>query len=146
MVDQGYARSTSDHYMYIKKFDTDDFIILLVYVNNILIVRRDKSKIEKLKEFNKSFYIKDLGSTRKILGMKIARDQKTRCLCISLHEREVTRSLSLGWRGEILGWSPAQCRPTRRPIPLHVGVGLQRNLDSEFDCDLEKKFEKDLET
>jgi len=84
MVNQGYTRSTSDHCMYVKKFNNDDFIILLLYIDDMLIVRRDKSKIEKLKkELSKYFDMKDLGLTTQILGMKISRDRKTRYLWVS---------------------------------------------------------------
>ena len=65
--------------MYIKKFNNDDFIILLIYVDDMLIVGRDKSKIGKLKkEPRKSFDMKDLRLARQIMGMKISNDQKTR--------------------------------------------------------------------
>jgi len=45
--------------VYVKKFVSNDFIILLIYVDNILIVGWDKSNIEKLKELSKSFDMKD---------------------------------------------------------------------------------------
>jgi len=70
--------------MYVKKFDSDDFIILLIYINDMVIVGRDKFKIENLKkELSKSFDIKDLGSGRIILEMKICRDRKTKCQWVS---------------------------------------------------------------
>ena len=70
--------------MYVKKFDSDDFIILLIYINDMVIVGRDKFKIENLKkELSKSFDIKDLGSGRIILEMKISRDRKTKCQWVS---------------------------------------------------------------
>lgn len=49
--------------MYVKKFASCDFIILLIYID-MLIVGWDMSKIEKLKELGMSFDIKDLGPTR----------------------------------------------------------------------------------
>ena len=61
--------------LYVNKYDSNDFIILLIYVDGILIVGRDKSKIEKLKnELSKSLDM-DLGSARQILGMKISRNR-----------------------------------------------------------------------
>ena len=33
MVGQGYARSASDRRVYVKKFDSDDFMILLIYID-----------------------------------------------------------------------------------------------------------------
>ena len=86
MVDQGYAQSASDYYVYVKKFDSDDFIIMLIYVDDMVIVEWDKSKIEKLKkELSKPFEMKDLGPARQILGMMISRDRKMRHLWVS-HE------------------------------------------------------------
>ena len=65
MVYQNYARSALDHCAYVNKFDSDDFIIMLIYVDDMLIVGRDKSKIENLKKkLNKSFHMKDLGHAR----------------------------------------------------------------------------------
>lgn len=61
----GYSKTTFDHCVFVKKLFNDDFIILLLYVDDILIVGHDTSKIEKLKnDFNKSFAMKDLGSTK----------------------------------------------------------------------------------
>ena len=60
-----YSKITSDHCVVVKKFSDNDFVILLLYVDNIQIVSHDTVKIEKLKkELNKSFAIKDLGPTK----------------------------------------------------------------------------------
>ena len=67
----------SDHWVFVKRFSDGDFIILLLYVDDLLIVGHNMSKIEKLKkELSKSFSMKDLGPTKQILGMKITRDRK----------------------------------------------------------------------
>ena len=51
-------------------------IILLLYVDDMLIVGKDKSQISKLKEdLCKFFAMKDLGAVRQILGMKITHDR-----------------------------------------------------------------------
>ena len=77
MVSHGYNRTTSDHCVFTIKFSEYDFIILLIYVDDMLIIGHDSSKIDRLKrELSKSFVIKDLGSTKHILGMKISRDRK----------------------------------------------------------------------
>ena len=47
----------------------------------MLIVGQDASKIDNLKkEISKSFVMKDLGSAKQILGMKISYDRKSRKL------------------------------------------------------------------
>ena len=51
-------------------------IILIVYVDHIILTRDDKPKMEQLKErLAAEFKIKDLGSLRYFLGMKVARNR-----------------------------------------------------------------------
>ena len=65
MVDHGYHRTTSDHYIFMKRFPDGNFIILLLYVDDMLIIGYDVKKIQILKEeISKSFAIKDLGSKK----------------------------------------------------------------------------------
>ena len=75
MMSHGYNRTSSDHCVFTRKFSDDDFTILLLYVE--LIIGHNSSKIDRLKkELNKSFSMKDLGSTKQILGIKISCDRK----------------------------------------------------------------------
>ena len=84
MMIHGYSRTSSDHCVFTRKFSNDDFIILLLYVDDMLIIGHDSSKIDRLKRaLNKSFAMKDLGSAKQILGMKISRDRKNRKLWLS---------------------------------------------------------------
>ena len=79
-----YDRTTFDHCVFTKKFSNDDFIILLLYVDDMLIVGHDVGKIGKLKrELSKSYAMKDLGSVKQILGMKILHDRKKRKIWLS---------------------------------------------------------------
>ena len=48
MVIQGYTRSEYDHCLYFKKLN-DIFIILVLYVDNMLIVRKSMDEINRLK-------------------------------------------------------------------------------------------------
>ncbi|RDX71772.1 hypothetical protein CR513_48830, partial [Mucuna pruriens] len=50
MCEQGYKKTTSDHYVFVIKFSNDNFIIVLLYVDDILIVGKSVSKIDKLKK------------------------------------------------------------------------------------------------
>ena len=49
MVEHGYDRNASDHCVFVKKFSDEEFIILLLYVDDMLIVGRDAGKIDKRK-------------------------------------------------------------------------------------------------
>ena len=50
MVEHGYDRTAFDHCVFVKKFSDGEFIILLLYVDDMLIVGRDIGKIDKLKK------------------------------------------------------------------------------------------------
>ena len=41
MGEQGYRKTTSDHCVFVHKFSNDDFVILLLYVDDILIAGRN---------------------------------------------------------------------------------------------------------
>ena len=65
MMRHGYNRTSSDHCVLTRKFSDDDFIILLLYVDDMLIIGHDSSKIDRLKrELRKYFSMKDLGSAK----------------------------------------------------------------------------------
>ena len=49
MIENRYKRTASVHYVYIKWFD-ENFIILLLYVDDMLIFRKDMSIIDRLKK------------------------------------------------------------------------------------------------
>jgi hypothetical protein len=56
MVEHEYDRTTSDHCVFVKKFSDGEFIILLLYVDDMLIVGHDTSKTDRLnEELSKSF-------------------------------------------------------------------------------------------
>ena len=86
MDKQGFKRTSSDHCVFIKGFPNDQFIILLLYVDDMLIVGQDAQKITLLKkELGKSFAMKDLGQARQILGIKITRNRNNGKLWLSQH-------------------------------------------------------------
>jgi ATP-binding cassette subfamily B (MDR/TAP) protein 1 len=84
MGEQGYKRCSSDHCVFIHRFSGDDYIILLIYVDDILIVGKNVSRIARLnKELSKSFAMKDLGPVKCILDMRFERDRKSNKLYLS---------------------------------------------------------------
>ncbi|KAL5838732.1 hypothetical protein ACOSQ3_015901 [Xanthoceras sorbifolium] len=88
-----YNRTTADHCVFIKKFSDGDFIILLLYVDDMLIVDQDIGKINRLKkELSKSFAMKDLRPAKQILGMTITRNRQNRRIWLS-QERYVEKVL-----------------------------------------------------
>ena len=93
MVSQGYKRTAADQCVYIQRFQDGNFVALLLYVDDMLIVGKDAMKISQLKkELSKSFDMKDLGPAQQILGMQIIRDRKKKRLWLS-QEKYVERVL-----------------------------------------------------
>jgi transposase InsO family protein len=84
MEEQGYRKTTSDHCVFVQKFPDGDFIILLLYVDDMLIVGMNSLRIDRLKkQLSQSFAMKDLGPAKQILGVRIQRSRKDKKLFIS---------------------------------------------------------------
>ena len=49
MTEQGYDRCHSDHYVYFKRLDKERYIILLLYVDDMLVARFNMQDINVLK-------------------------------------------------------------------------------------------------
>lgn len=125
MSDHGYNRTSSDHCVFFKKFTDGNFIILLVYVDDMLIVGHDASKIDKLKkELSKSFAMKDLGAAKQILGMKIFRDRKKKKLWLS-QEQYVEKVLER--------FNMSKSKPVSTPLAGHMKLSSTQCPTSETE-------------
>jgi hypothetical protein len=84
MTKQGYSRCHSNHCVYFKRLENGSYIILLLYVHDMLFVGSNMHDINFLKnKLANSFAMKDLGVAKKILGMRITRDRKNCKLTLS---------------------------------------------------------------
>ncbi|KAH9794327.1 hypothetical protein KPL71_004856 [Citrus sinensis] len=84
IMNLGYNRLSSDHCAYYKRFKDSDFIILLLYVDDMLVTGLNKDRIQELKaQLAREFEMKDLGPTNKILGMQIHRDKNNMKIWLS---------------------------------------------------------------
>ena len=87
MKEQGYDRCHSDHCIYFKRIDNIRYIILLLYVDDMLVAGSNMHDINVLKrKLANSFVIKDFGVSKQILGMSITRDRKNCKLTLSQGE------------------------------------------------------------
>jgi hypothetical protein len=77
MVSQNFTRSEYDHCVYLKSLENGIFIILVLYVKDMLVARKKMVEINKLKaQLDRTFDLKDLGAKKQILGIEIHRDEK----------------------------------------------------------------------
>eukprot|EP00253_Pinus_taeda_P025967 PITA_25967 len=104
MSEHGYTRCHSDHCVYLKRKNDGSYIILLLYVDDMLVAGSNMQEINVLKrKLANSFAMKDLGAAKQILGMRITRDRKNRKLTLSqseyrekVHEKSMKRTLDGG--------------------------------------------------
>ena len=81
-----------DHCVYTKR-DKDKFIILSLYMDDILISGNDNEFIKHIKEWlSSNFEMKDMGETAYILGVKISRNRSKNLLSLS-HESYIKKIL-----------------------------------------------------
>ena len=75
----------SGHYICVyKKTNESAVVFLVLYVDDILLIRNDVSVLQSVKIWlSKNFSMKDLGETTYILGIKIYRDRTKRLLGLS---------------------------------------------------------------
>ena len=79
----GYYKCNADHCCQFKGFESS-YIILLLYVDEMLIAISDMDEIKKLKkQLSSEFDMKDLGVAKQILGMRIHRDKQRGTLQLS---------------------------------------------------------------
>ncbi|KAG9441314.1 hypothetical protein H6P81_017168 [Aristolochia fimbriata] len=84
MLDIGFARSNADHCVYLQRFNDGDYIILTLYVDDMLVAGTNMKKIDDLKKrLANQFSMKDLGEAKQLLGMQITRDKKKKKLWLS---------------------------------------------------------------
>ena len=82
----GFKRCEADHCYYVK-FLGNSYIILLLYVDDMLIAGSTIEEINNLKkQLSKQFAMKDLGVAKQILGMRIIKDKANGILKLSQSE------------------------------------------------------------
>ncbi|KAK9064691.1 hypothetical protein SSX86_016073 [Deinandra increscens subsp. villosa] len=117
LLDLGFVQSLCDTSMFVK-ITSDSFVVLLVYVDDMIITGNNDKEIEKVKLFLKSkFRIKDLGLLKFFLGIEVIRDKVG--LCLSQRKYCLELLAEFGLTG---------CKPVSCPIEQNFVITSQ--LDS----------------
>ena len=84
MISTRYNKNQCNNCICSKKLPDGLQIYLPFYVDGMLIIARNKAEISMLKtQLGKEFETKDLGTTRKILGMEIHKERHHGILCFA---------------------------------------------------------------
>ena len=118
-----FNRCEADHCCYVKSFD-NSYIILLLYVDNMLIAG---SKIEELnnlkKQLSKQFAMKDLGAAKQILGIRIIRDKTNGTL----------KLLQLEYVKKVLSrFNMNEAKPVSTPLGSHFKLSKEQSPKTEL--------------
>ncbi|KAE8705939.1 putative ribonuclease H protein [Hibiscus syriacus] len=119
----GYNRLNVDPCAYFKRSGDNDFVILLLYVDDMLVAGPNKDHIEELKaQLAREFEMKDLRSANKILGMQIYRDRSNRKIWLS-QKNYLKKILSR--------FSMQDCKPISTPLPINFKLSSSMSPSSE---------------
>ncbi|GAA0173953.1 hypothetical protein LIER_27448 [Lithospermum erythrorhizon] len=76
MLHHGFKRTLMDHCIYMRKKTAAEFIVLLLYVDDMLIMGKNTNEIMDLKvRLSENFEMKELDRAEHILGMEIKRNR-----------------------------------------------------------------------
>ncbi|KAE8673308.1 hypothetical protein F3Y22_tig00111794pilonHSYRG00058 [Hibiscus syriacus] len=119
----GYNRLNADPCAYFKRSGGNDFVILLLYVDDILVAGPNKDHIKELKaQLAREFEMMDLGSTNKILGMQIHRDISNRKIWLS-QKNYLKKILSR--------FNMQDCKPISTPLPINFKLSSSMSPSNE---------------
>ena len=125
IVGLGYNRLSSDHCTYYKGFEGKDFIILLLYVDDMLVVGPNNVKIQELKaQLAREFNMKDMEPANKILGMQIHRDRSN--MKIWLSQKNYLRKI-------LRRFNMQDCKPISTPIPVNFKLSSRMSPSNEAE-------------
>ena len=118
MSKSGFHRSEKDQCCYLKNF-TNSYLVLLLYVDDMLIAGSSMEEINTLKaRLSSEFEMKDLGAAKQILGMRISRDRVAGTLNLS-QEQYIQKVLSR--------FKVDEAKPRSTPLANHLKLSKEQS-------------------
>ncbi|CAM8913862.1 unnamed protein product [Rhodiola kirilowii] len=115
LLDFGFHKSLNDYSLFTLERG-GDFIVLLVYVDDVLLTGTSQSLIDDIKNYiHNKFQIKDLGVLKYFLGLEVARSPHD----IFLNQRKY--ALELLQENNL-----TQCKPSRTPMDIKHKLSLSQ--------------------
>ncbi|CAM8883003.1 unnamed protein product [Rhodiola kirilowii] len=113
LADFGFVNSLNDYSLFTLQRD-GQFLVLLVYVDDVIITGTSDSLISEVKKFiHQAFQIKDLGPLKYFLGLEVARSSAG----IFLNQRKYAVEL-------LEEHHMTDCKPSQTPLELKHKLGL----------------------
>lgn len=125
IISLGYNRHSSDPCVYYKKFGDGNYVILLLYVDDMLVAGTNKDHLTNLKaQLAREFEMKDLGPANKILGMQIHRDRNNRKIWLS-QENYLNKILRR--------FKMQDCKSISTPLPINFKLSSSMSPSNEAE-------------
>ncbi|GJS36032.1 putative RNA-directed DNA polymerase [Tanacetum coccineum] len=130
LIEHGFKQSKSDYSLFTKS-EKGSFIVLLVYVDDIIVTGNNVDSIESFKKFLKTkFQIKDLGKLKYFLGIEVVDTNKGVCLSQRKYCLDLLSEFGL-----------LACKPSA--IPLEQNISITNELtDSDLLIDNITEYQK----
>ena len=124
MCSNNFSRCQGDHCCYFKKIG-NSYIILLLYVDDMLIAGGCKREIDNLKrELSKVFAMKDLGAAKQVLGMRKTRNSNRIRLSKENYVNKVLSRFNMG-----------NAKPVSTPLVSHIRLTKEQSPTTEQERD-----------
>lgn len=134
LLDNGFQQSLHDYSLF-TKCKGNSFVVLLVYVDDVLITGNNKTAIDDEKFYlNSKFKIKDLGKLRFFLGMEISRSIRGIILNQRKYALEILSEASLTGTRPIDTPYEQHCKLTSIKLDKISGDNQQDFLLSDTFC------------
>jgi len=131
MHKEDFQKCNADHCCFFKRYKSS-YIILLLYVDDMLVAGSDMNEIKNLKiQLSKEFDMKDLGTAKKILGMQITRDKQRGILQLS--QAEYINCI-------LQRFNMDKAKPVSTPLASHFRLSKDQSPQTEEEKDFMAKI------
>lgn len=131
IISYGFVPNNYDHCIYTWNSGSY-YIILSLYVDDILLAGNDINRILELKDWlNTKFEMKDMGEAHYVLGIKISRDRKQRKL--SLSQKSYLENILKKFKMD-------SCKPIESPI--YKWAKLSKNIAPKTEEEIQEMKSK----
>ena len=115
LISQGFVQSKQDYSLFTRGSGVT-FLVVLVYVDDVLITREATADIIPLKQaLHQAFTIKDLGLMKYFLGIEVARSSAGTLLNQRKYLLDILKDAGL-----------TACKPTTFPLPTHLKLPIDK--------------------
>jgi Reverse transcriptase (RNA-dependent DNA polymerase)/gag-polypeptide of LTR copia-type/Integrase core domain/GAG-pre-integrase domain/Domain of unknown function (DUF4219)/Zinc knuckle len=96
-AENGFVRSSSEHSLYVKKTGSNDFLLVCIYVDDMIYMGSNQDLIEKFKEsMKRKFEMTDLGVLKYFLGLEVTQDDEGIFVSQRKYAKDLLSKFNLG--------------------------------------------------